>query len=89
LLAQNGLLTDLQLLEGIGVFKNLRGRRSVDSYQASVTAPLDRAFDEEIGGDDDDDDGMPTLDPVSDYDDELSKAVGKVDFDSDSDNSLY
>jgi hypothetical protein len=77
-------------LEGVGVFKRLgRSRRGRDSYQVTVTAPLDREFDDNIAdGMDDDDDKMPGLEPVSDTDDELSKAVGKVAFDSDSDESL-
>jgi hypothetical protein len=54
-----------------------------------VTAPLGREFDDDnADGVDDDDDSVPELEPISDTDDELSKAVGKVYFNSDSDESF-
>jgi hypothetical protein len=80
----------IKLLEGVGVFKKAMSSKRRENYQASVTAPLDRCFDDDVGGDDEEeeDGDLPALVSASDTDvDELSKAVGKVNFDSDSDDS--
>jgi hypothetical protein len=80
-------LSALQLLKGVGVFR--RSRQKANSYQNSVTAPIDRSFDEDVG-DDADEDEMPELEPLADTnEDELSISVGKVDIESDSDESTY
>jgi hypothetical protein len=68
------VFTPAQLLNGVGLWKQ-RGNQDAELYQVEVTAPLDRSFDEDIGGDDDDVPG-----PVSsvESDDELCAAVYKV-----------
>jgi hypothetical protein len=44
------------LLEGIGVLK--RDKKSNENYQDSVTAPVDRSFDDDaIGQEDEDEEG--------------------------------
>jgi len=43
------------LLEGIGAIK--RDKKKDDIYQDSVTAPVDRSFDDDAIGQEEDDDG--------------------------------
>lgn len=43
------LIPSVQLLEGLGVFKR-NSKRKDDPYQDTVSAPLDRDFDEEAVG---------------------------------------
>jgi hypothetical protein len=64
-----------QLLEGVSLWKQ-RGRQNAEPYQVDVTAPLDRAFDEDAGGDDED---LPGVVSGPESDDGLCTAIYKVD----------
>lgn len=48
------------MLEGLGVFKR-ESKRKAEPYQDTVSAPLDRDFDEEAVGQEDDDDDGPDI----------------------------
>lgn len=70
------LIPSVQLLEGLGVFKR-NSKRKDDPYQDTVSAPLDRDFDEEaVGQEDEDDDGADVSQPETVA--TVLTAIGKV-----------
>lgn len=67
----------MQLLEGLGVFKSDKKKQD-EPYQDSVSAPVDRSFDDDAVGLDDDESEEPEITNTRESLQSVLSAIEKV-----------